>query len=131
MTERSALQALLAAKCPRCRQGELFLYPGYKLTKFDKMPEYCPHCNLRYEVEPGFWYGAMYVSYAITTGIVLVMGFVLYQFFNDPPTWVYVTSVAVIIVLPMPYVFRVSRILYLYLFSGVTYNEQMARKRQS
>jgi uncharacterized protein (DUF983 family) len=95
------------------------------------MPEHCTHCGLRFEVEPGFWYGAMYVSYALTTGVVLVMGLVLYHFFNDPPTWVYIASVAAIIILAMPYVFRVSRILYLYLFSGVGYNEQMARKKQS
>ncbi|MEM9340801.1 MAG: hypothetical protein AAGA66_18855 [Bacteroidota bacterium] len=35
----------------------------------------CPTCGLRYEKEPGNFYGAMYVSYGFSTAIFLVTAF--------------------------------------------------------
>jgi hypothetical protein len=36
------------------------------------MHEKCSHCGLIYQIEPSFFYGAMYVSYGlnVATGIV-------------------------------------------------------------
>ncbi len=47
--------------CPRCRQGEMF-------EKMDirhplKMHKRCAVCGLKFEPEPGFFYGAMFISY--------------------------------------------------------------------
>ena len=42
----------------------------------NKIHEHCPHCNLHFEIEPGYFYAAMYVSYALNVaeafGIVAV-----------------------------------------------------------
>lgn len=49
-------------KCPRCHEGDLFSSGG----KFYDMPERCPECSLRYSPQPGFYYGAMFISYIFT-----------------------------------------------------------------
>ncbi len=45
------------------------------------MPKRCPHCNQKYFPEPGFYYGAMFISYIITGWFCLaVMGILLLGF---------------------------------------------------
>lgn len=79
-------------------------------------------CGLRYEPEPGFYWGAMFISFAFSTGIMLVVGFLVYHLLNDPDVWVYILAVAVVTVLLMPFSLRYSRALMLYLFGGVHYD---------
>ena len=115
------LSDIRAGKCPRCRSGNIFEFPVSKLSSFNRMNEFCPNCGLRFEVEPGFFIGAMYVSYAVVVAIMTVVGFPLY-FLVDPPLWVYGLTVGVIVVLLLPWIFRFSRILFLYWFGGIKAN---------
>ena len=86
--------------------------------------EHCPHCELAYEREPGFFIGAMYISYAFVVAVMLMTAFVLYYAFGDPDTWVYITTVPILVVILLPIIFRYSRTLYLHAFGGVSYNEE-------
>lgn len=121
MKNVSKLQGALSGLCPRCRQAKIFKKPFYSLRGFDEMYEHCPHCGLRYEVEPGYFIGAMYVSYAISGGVALVLGFMLFYLGNDPEGWVYAAVVAPVMVLIAPVNFRISRIIWLYYVAGITY----------
>lgn len=49
-------------------------------------------------------------------------GVICYYLLNDPDVWVYVLTVALIVVTTMPLVLRYSRALMLYLFGGIRYN---------
>lgn len=122
MQNKKKSHAILHAKCPRCREGAIFKHPLSKLPKFIEMHEHCPHCGLRYMIEPGFFYGAMYISYAFSVAIVLSIGFATYILGNDPPLWVYLVGVTIGLLLALPFSFRYSRVLMLHLFSGVKYN---------
>ncbi|MDQ3289725.1 MAG: DUF983 domain-containing protein [Bacteroidota bacterium] len=122
MNGPSAIKAILQTKCPRCRKGNMFLYPALHIAKFDKMPKHCPVCQLHYEIEPGFYWGAMYISYGFSVGIVLIVGVLLYYLASDPPTWVYLTVVSVLIVVSTPILFRYARVIMLYLFGSVSYD---------
>ncbi len=83
------------------------------------MHEHCPHCGLRYEIEPAFFYGAMYVSYGY--GVALfVATYVIMRMFYTPSVWEVVIALAAIILLGSPLIFRLARITYLNLF--VKYN---------
>jgi uncharacterized protein (DUF983 family) len=62
MNKRSFLINALMKKCPRCQEGDLFIQP-FEFTKPLNMPEKCPVCNQKFEPEPGFYYGAMFLSY--------------------------------------------------------------------
>lgn len=115
MEKRSKIGAILLAKCPRCHQGDIFEHPVSRVTKFRQTKTHCPKCDLRYEVEPGFFYGAMYISYAFSVAIFIVFGFATFLIANDPPIWVYPTVVITVTLLLLPITFRYSRVLLLHI----------------
>ena len=78
----------------------------------------CDKCEATFEPEPGFYFGAMYVSYALTCAIFATVSFTLY-YFGNPPEWVYIVAVVVSAILFIPISFRYSRILFLYWFGGL------------
>ena len=123
MPKKSKLEVIAKGKCPRCHQGDMFAYGPFQYTKFLTMHEECPNCRLRYELEPGFFYGgAMYFSYAISVALFITIFVVLNVAFGNPPLYVYVTVVVVVNLLVFPLIFRYSRILYLHIFGGVRYD---------
>lgn len=119
--ERTRLQAIWQERCPQCREGKMFKHTWWQLSKFDEMHKNCPVCDLRFEVEPGFWYGAMFVSYGITIGLLVALGFLIYWLFNDPSIMGYVVPIVLISVLAVPFNFRISRSIFLHLFGFVAY----------
>jgi len=122
-TEGKAL-ALFQEKCPRCQTGKMFKYPATNLGKFTDMNEKCSNCNLHFEIEPGFYWGAMYVSYAITTGMMLVLGTLTYLIGKNPDFWIYITVICGSIILSAPLVYRYSRVLMLYFFSPIRFDKK-------
>lgn len=64
----------------------------------------------------------MYVSYAFTVAIIFSVTLVLYFLADDPPDWVYITGIVVLTLLLAPVNYRVSRILYLYMFGGIKFD---------
>lgn len=61
--------------CPRCRKGKIFTEP-FNMMKPLEMPEKCSECGQLTSPEPGFYYGAMFMSY-IATGF-LYLGIVAF-----------------------------------------------------
>ncbi|WP_236668769.1 DUF983 domain-containing protein [Hymenobacter rubidus] len=117
----STALALLELRCPRCHTGNLFTHSALS-TKFMEMPEACPICRQTYEPEPGFYYGAMYISSGFSTGILLAIGFLLYYLAHDPALWVYVATVGAAVLLITPLLFRYSRAVMLYGFGGASFD---------
>ncbi|MBT9394310.1 DUF983 domain-containing protein [Hymenobacter sp. NST-14] len=95
------------------------------------MPAHCPVCGQAYEPEPGFYWGAMYISFVFSTAIMLVVGMAVYFLLHDPDTWVYVAAVALAATLLTPLSLRYSRTLMLYLFGGIRYAPERARPGRS
>ncbi|UOQ78109.1 DUF983 domain-containing protein [Hymenobacter sp. 5516J-16] len=126
----STLVSVLQQRCPRCHQGQLFTHSALNLAHFTEMPPTCPVCEQAYEPEPGFYWGAMYISFAFSTAIMLVVGFAVYYLLDDPDTWVYITAVAIFSLLFTPLSLRYSRTLMLYLFGGVHYDARYAASRR-
>ena len=122
MKKTSGLKAVLEAKCPRCHTGNIYKYPFWKFHRFTATHQHCPHCSVRFKQEPGFFFGAMYVSYAFSVAILLGTGFVLFVGFNDPPFLAYLVSIPTVVLLLLPFSFRYSRVLYLFAFGGIDYN---------
>lgn len=119
--EQSKFMAMSKGLCPQCREGKMFKYPLWKISKFAEMNENCPVCGLKFEVEPGFWYGAMFVSYANTILLLVIMGVGMFYLFNDPATTYYIVAITVVSVLAVPFNFRISRSVFLHLFGFVKY----------
>lgn len=68
-------------KCPRCHETDFFINKSPYKAGFMKAHTHCAHCGLKYEQEPGFFYGAMYVSYALTVAFSVAV-FVAYYVFS-------------------------------------------------
>lgn len=117
-------RALYTGKCPRCRQGDIFKFPLFNVAYFWKMNSHCTHCGVTFEPEPGFYFGAMFISYAFSVVLLAVVAVVLFVLFR-PPEWVYLTSVIVTALLFTPFSFRYSRILFLYFFGGIHFDESI------
>jgi uncharacterized protein (DUF983 family) len=112
--EISKTKAALQAKCPRCRQGNLFANSMYGL-KPQKMNVYCSYCGLRFEREPGYFYVAMFVSYALTTAQMIAIGVLTYLVTGeDNSPWIYLITIFTGIILLSPFNFRYSRVILLY-----------------
>ena len=79
------------------------------------MYDHCSHCGLRYMLEPAFFYGAMYVSYAYTVALG-VATFVIMTLIYDPGVWEIVGALTAVLILGSPYMLRLSRITWLNLF---------------
>lgn len=117
----SLTKALLHAKCPHCRQGTMFVHPLKNLGKFNQMNAQCPHCHVGLEPEPGFYQGAMYVGYALTVAVTILV-FVAVYLLGITSMWTPAVLVIVTMVLLVPINYRYSRVLYLYMFGGIKYD---------
>lgn len=102
----------------------MFKHPLRNILHFAEMHTHCPVCGLRFEVEPGFFFGAMYISYAFSVAAMVAVGVLLYFFFDNPSTLVYTSAVIITLLLLLPFSFRYSRALFLYWFGGVRYQAE-------
>lgn len=102
----------------------MFQYNSFLPGKFDKVEEVCSHCGLRYESEPGFFTGAMYVSYALVVAVLITI-FTALNILDLYTPILAIGLVVVSIVLLVPVFFRYSRVLFLHLFGNVQYDSTL------
>lgn len=79
------------------------------------MHDKCPNCGQNYLPEPGFFYGAMYVSYALTVAQFVAV-VVLLNIFFDPGIWDIVITLTVVMFILSPPVFRLARSIWAHMF---------------
>lgn len=99
-------------KCPKCHEGQLFETGTWSFQKPFDMHDRCPHCNENYMPEPGFYYGAMFLSYIFTAFFSL--GFVF--FFHWVLLWSTGASFAFLIFILAVFfvwIFRISRAVWI------------------
>lgn len=121
-TVPSQFKAALHAKCPKCRTGNMFSTPMYSFGT-QKMNERCPHCGFTFEIEPGYFYVAMFVSYAMNVAemVALAVGTAILTGSHSP--WLYVGLLLGVSFILSPFHFRYSRVILLYwLTPGVNFD---------
>jgi hypothetical protein len=79
------------------------------------MNETCSNCQLKYEKEVGFFYGAMYVSYALTSGFFIV-SFIIDLMYVQAAMWKLITFLIVSLVILSPLTYRLARLIWLNFF---------------
>ncbi len=110
------IDTALKLKCPRCDKGSL--YEHNSLLPFSKktfeMKKNCPNCGLKYEREVGFFYGAMFVSYALNVAAFTVCILTYLLFFQEKYSWYYFGAAYLLVTFLLVGVFfRLSRSLWL------------------
>jgi len=116
----SKLNSILTGSCPRCQNESMYLDKNpLHFSKILKMNENCSHCGLKYQMEPSFFYGAMYVSYALNVALSVAAFVISYLIIHSSLKVAFISIIISNIVL-FPFVLRWSRNIYINLF--VSYN---------
>jgi uncharacterized protein (DUF983 family) len=111
MTEtstRGRFAAILLRRCPRCKEGRVFLSPFV-------MDETCEVCGLRFgRGEPGYFTGAMYVSYALAIPIIALLTLVEYLLLPGWRLWQLVLLAWALCLPLIPWVWQYSRVIWVH-----------------
>lgn len=129
------LYSILWFKCPRCHDGDLYACKNpYVLSELTEMKKSCDVCGESFTREPGFYFGAAYVSYALTVALwvaVLValmtfdaIGLIDFSFFENPLTFIVSGVVSLAVLLPV--IYRLSRSIWINFF--VSYRSKSETK---
>lgn len=109
--------AIFKHKCPRCHEGNLYTFknPYTNLTKISDMPTNCPVCNQNYTPETGFYFGAAYVSYALTVafGVALLVASFVFGV-REFKTFMWIIGIGLVILAPLT--LRLSRTMWIHIF---------------
>ena len=112
----SKLYSILTGTCPKCQNESMYLDKNLlHLGSVLKMNEKCSHCGLKYQIEPSFFYGAMYVSYGLNVAVGIAAFIVSYLIFNSSIKTSFIAIIVTLIVL-FPIVLRWSRNIYINMF---------------
>jgi uncharacterized protein (DUF983 family) len=114
--KESMLFSIMNNKCPHCHKGNFWETSNpYDLKRFSKMNNRCPVCNEDFKREPGYYFGATYVSYGLTVAFGIAMYVVLAGFFDmDTVSFLITFSVSLIILMPVFY--RSARLIWINMF---------------
>ena len=106
------LNSILNMKCPRCQEGDLFETGTFSFQKPFSMYEKCPNCEQKYFLGPGFYYGAMFISYIITGTFALIYCGLLILVFDIYWKTAFI-SMMVFMAILFVWFFRVSRAVWI------------------
>lgn len=122
----SKLYSIFTGTCPVCQEASMYTNKNpYILTKTMKMHERCPHCNTKFKIEPSFFYGAMYVSYAVGVAVAVAAFIISYFFIGMDRLDSFFVIVGSLVVL-MPVIQRLSRNIWVNFF--FKYDPEKAKK---
>jgi uncharacterized protein (DUF983 family) len=108
------ISSIFGLRCPRCRRGELFPTSSFSFDKPFQQYEHCPKCGQDYFPEPGFYYGAMFISYIGSAFFCLGFVMLLHWVF-DWSTAASFAALLAVAALMFVWWFRFSRSVYFHL----------------
>jgi uncharacterized protein (DUF983 family) len=107
-SDRSVLAGIFLRRCPRCRQGHVFRSPWV-------MYENCPQCNLDFDRgDPGYFTGAMYVSYALAMPLLALLTLIEHLIVPDWSLFRLVVLASIVCVPLVPWLWQYSRVIWMY-----------------
>lgn len=122
----SKLYSILLLKCPRCHSGKFLEANPYRLSKFNKVKQRCPKCQLKYSIEPSFYYGSMYVSYGVGIAVAVAIYVLTLIFKLDLGVGEIFILISVGLLLGMPWIGAVSKSIWANIF--FKYDKSIADK---
>ena len=119
LNKGSKLYSILFNLCPKCHEGRFWKTNNpFKniLLKNSESSISCKKCLIKYELEIGFWYGAMYISYAIGVALMLFLWGVLSFFFPLMDVLLLISLVVSGILIFSPINYHLSRLIWINIF---------------
>ena len=120
------MYSVLFNKCPKCQVGKFWASNNpfiNMLFSNKKTCEKCENCSLLYELEIGFWYGSMYVSYAVSVAVMVLFWTLTTFFFPLINTLYEIVIIALAILLVSPLNYHISRLIWINFFIEFTPND--------
>jgi uncharacterized protein (DUF983 family) len=113
---REKLKGIVLEQCPYCNKAHIYK-PGKRLPfQLPEMKEYCDSCGTHLDREPGYFLGAMYVSYALAVGQGIITYLLLANVLHIQNTAWVTGAVMLVILLMQNKNFRVARVIWMHLF---------------
>jgi hypothetical protein len=103
-------------KCPNCNVGEIFESKN-KFFKYPNMNTSCKSCSRKFTSEPGFFVGAMYVSYAFIVLEVILTYFIVQFFFEKALDLRMIPIITSVIIFFLFFNLRMSRLVWFHIFN--------------
>jgi uncharacterized protein (DUF983 family) len=111
---KTALGKIIKMKCPHCGKGHLFVNESaFSFSKLGQVKSECTECGTNFNPEPGFYFGAAYVSWGLTVAMwvaILIalktfdaMGVLEFGFLTHPKTFLLTGVVLTILLFPVLY----------------------------
>lgn len=123
------MAGILTMRCPRCREGKMFPERTLYTSRFMKMNDRCSCCNQSFMPEPGYYFGAMFVSYGINAAFFITVWLAMYITMDEISVTSMIIALLVIIFGLLPITFRLSRVLWIYIF--IRYQSDRACKKST
>lgn len=120
------LNSIIPILCPQCHKGKFLEKVPYDFSEFTKVRSNCASCGLKYSLEPSFYFGSMFVSYAL--GVALMVGVIAVSYWATGVFSFQSTFIAICIVLTLlgPYINALSKIIWANIF--FSYREDSIKK---
>jgi uncharacterized protein (DUF983 family) len=119
-------------KCPHCHEGEFYEDKNpYNLSAMSPVLKRCPVCDRSLHMEPGFYFGAMYVAYSIGVAVMMTVWVATMVLGLDLNYWTIVIIIASILIVASPFIYAISKIIWANLFFSYKGVEKTAEELQN
>lgn len=120
------LYSILTGVCPKCHQESMYENKNpYVLKDVLKIKEACSKCGTKYRIEPSFFYGSMYVSYAVGIAFAVAAFIISYVFIGTSLLTAFIAIVGTLIAFG-PIIMRLSRNIWINIF--MHYDKNLVKK---
>ncbi|WP_420400879.1 DUF983 domain-containing protein [Flagellimonas sp.] len=110
------LYSILTGSCPKCHEESMYESTNpYAISQLFKMHERCSHCGTKYKIEPSFFYGSMYVSYAVGIAFGTAAFVIAFLILGASLVNTFIAIVLTLIVF-LPVIIRLSRNIWINFF---------------
>jgi len=111
----SKINSIVFGLCPKCQSECMYVKRNPYFGKLFKMHENCSVCGTKYKIEPSFFYGAMYVSYALGVALAIAVFLISKMVFKHELLQSFFAIIGALILL-MPLLIRLSRNIWINMF---------------
>ena len=112
MKKGTKMYSILTLTCPQCQEGKFMVSHPYRIKTMGQVRDTCDKCGLNYNPETGFYYGAMYVSYALGVAVFVTIWASCNWFFDNVGVWTQIGLVVGALVVLTPYLNALSKIIW-------------------
>lgn len=102
-------------KCPKCGKAHVFEKKKH-IFQLPVMKKNCDVCGYRFDREPGYFLGAMYLSYALAVFQAIVTFLIFYFLFPEVPVLYVAFAIVGVIFLFSMKNYKLSRVMYIHIF---------------